>query len=210
MYILVHPLENLDLKATCINFFLQIKGTLILDHSSHTMAQKCQHKDMVSETECNCPHFVSRTNLAAFEATTCDGCLHSVAWHSIPASNSQAPSSSTQMIDQILSLYSTQSAAIGSMPKAGTKGPKRKARVASKEAAHQEAVAGFRKGYGSNEEASGSKVSAIAIPALLVSLNRGHRATVSRASEAGNRRRMQTTRHTRPCELLPLFLMGSM
>jgi hypothetical protein len=173
------------------------------------MAQKCQHKDMVSETECNCPHFFSRTNLAASEANTCDGCLHSVAWHSIPASNSPAPSSSTQTIDQILSSYSTQSAAIESMPKAGMKSSKkRKATAASKEIARREAVAGFRKGYDSDQEA-GSKVSTIIILALLLSLNRSNRATVSRAGKGGDGRRMQMLRHLHPCESLPLFLMGS-
>jgi hypothetical protein len=130
------------------------------------MSQRCQHTDVDMGSKCQCPHFVQRASLAATKANICDGCLHSIAWHSIPAQDPPADSSSVQTIEQILSSYTTQAAAAGSTQKAVAQGSKKNA-TASKAEARQEAVAGLKRSYESEDDVGSSKVRTLSISSLL-------------------------------------------
>lgn len=114
------------------------------------MAEKCQHTDTNSGIPCNCPHFVARSNLTSAEVNTCDGCLHTVAWHRIPVQqpNSSASSTSTTSnstalsVDEILASFTSQAAGVSGEMKAQKRGK----RKVSETEARQEAVSGLKCG----------------------------------------------------------------
>lgn len=116
------------------------------------MAEKCQYMDTDSGTPCYCPHFVPRLNLTSAEVNTCDGCLHTVAWHWIPIQeiSSSAGSTSTTSnttalsVDDILASFTSQAASTSGKMKAQKRGK----RKASEAEARQEAVSGLKCGLG--------------------------------------------------------------
>lgn len=129
------------------------------------MAEKCQHTD--GGIPCDCPHFVGRQNLTSTEVNTCDGCLHTIAWHRIPVQepiNSASFTSTTPnstalsvMVDEILASFASQSqpASISGEMRAQKRG-KRKERKALEAEARQEAVSRLKcsVGKGAKEDPS--------------------------------------------------------
>lgn len=124
--------------------------TPLHSHNCSPMAENFQHTDTNSGIPCNCPHFVTRSNLTSAEVNTCDGCLHTVAWHWIPVRqpNSSASSTSTTSnsaalsVDEILASFTSQATSVSGEMKAQKRGK----RKASEAEACQEAVSGLKCG----------------------------------------------------------------
>ena len=113
---------------------------------------KCTHitVDDMSEMKCRCPTFVPRIATDEDKANVCDGCLHSISWHTIlESSASPLPTQSTSArIDAIISTYMAQASAGSS-----SSGKKTQLGI-SKTSAHKEATSGLKRSHLSDEEFS--------------------------------------------------------
>ena len=113
---------------------------------------KCTHitVDDMSEMKCRCPTFVPRIATDEDEANVCNGCLHSISWHTIlEYSASPPPTQSTSaQIDAIISTYTTQASAGSS-----SSGKKMQLRI-SETSARKEATSGLKRSHLSDEEFS--------------------------------------------------------
>jgi hypothetical protein len=111
------------------------------------VTRKCMHQSGDTPL-CACPVFVPRDTPGEDEVNICDGCTHSIAWHSLEPG---PPMTNSVKLEEILSTYSTQACASGSASSAAGKKARSKVNVFE---ARKEAVAGMKKCYDSDEEIS--------------------------------------------------------
>ncbi|KAF8504948.1 hypothetical protein JB92DRAFT_2833199 [Gautieria morchelliformis] len=131
-------------------------GNLNDERAWHSMAQRCKYSGAENGSLCSCPHFVPKESIGINEATTCAGCLHTIAWHRIPSSTPPAQSPNTnKSFQDLLSTFTAQAAAVGGSVKTRMKGKCH----ASEDDARRKAIAGLKKTAMSENEGSSKKMS---------------------------------------------------
>lgn len=106
----------------------------------------CQYVSSDDSGQCRCPTFVPRDHpTKESRGNLCDGCTHSIAWHSLNTEQSDLKSANDE-VDKILSTYTLQSAATGSSSSSSIKP------WTSEITARKEAVGGLRRTFEVDEE----------------------------------------------------------
>jgi hypothetical protein len=105
----------------------------------------CQYISSSSSGRCRCPTFVPRINSGSV-ANLCDGCVHSIAWHSLKTN--LAKDTTSEKLDDIISTYTMEAAASSSASSSKVK------LKASETDARREAISGLRRTYESDGDRS--------------------------------------------------------